>query len=252
MADIARALERRNKSGVYRVLAGNGGIAPAPRRRALIALRLEEREEISRGIVAGRSIRRIAQGLERSPSTVSREIRRTAAADAKRKAEEAEQQRLAAAKAEEAKAAADADAKRKAAEAEQQRLKEEVQRQCTAKFDFNCSSAALRLASALQPGNQLAPTGQAAQAEQQQQARAVAPTGTTGLFTIRSNTEASGDHKQPADYSRSVNSIGACEESCAQRTPCKIFSYDKSAGICYRYLRADFKPNERYDSSIRK
>src|SRR5262245_44426474 len=53
VADIARALERRNKSGVYRVLAGNGGIAPAPRRRALVALRLEEREEISRGIAAG-------------------------------------------------------------------------------------------------------------------------------------------------------------------------------------------------------
>ena len=30
IADIARALERRNKSGVYRVLALNGGIAPAP------------------------------------------------------------------------------------------------------------------------------------------------------------------------------------------------------------------------------
>ncbi len=76
VADIARALERRNKSGVYRVLALNGGIAPAPRRRASVALRLEEREEISRGIAAGRSIRRIAQGLGRSPSTVSREIRR--------------------------------------------------------------------------------------------------------------------------------------------------------------------------------
>src|SRR6185503_6000950 len=50
VADIARALERRNKSGVYRVLALNGGIAPLPRR--------------------------IAQGLGRSPSTVSREIRR--------------------------------------------------------------------------------------------------------------------------------------------------------------------------------
>ena len=58
------------------VLAVNGGIAPAPRRRASVALRLEEREEISRGIAAGRSIRRIAQGLRRSPSTVSREIRR--------------------------------------------------------------------------------------------------------------------------------------------------------------------------------
>jgi hypothetical protein len=57
VADIARALERRNKSGVYRVLALNGGIAPTPRRRASVALRLEEREEVSRGIAAGRSIR---------------------------------------------------------------------------------------------------------------------------------------------------------------------------------------------------
>src|SRR4029077_8429682 len=75
-ADIARALERRNKSGVYRILAVNGGIAPAPRRRAPVALRLEEREEISRGISAGRLIRRIAQDLGRAPSTISREIRR--------------------------------------------------------------------------------------------------------------------------------------------------------------------------------
>ncbi|MGO9786297.1 MAG: IS30 family transposase [Rhodomicrobium sp.] len=76
VADIARALERRNKSGVYRVLVLNGGIAPAARRRAAVALRLEEREEISRGIAAGRSMRRIAAGLGRTPSTVSREVRR--------------------------------------------------------------------------------------------------------------------------------------------------------------------------------
>jgi hypothetical protein len=87
VADIARALERRNKSGVYRVLALNGGIAPAPRRRASVALRLEEREEISRGIAAGRSIRRIAQGLGRSPSTVSREIRRNGGCTAYRASE---------------------------------------------------------------------------------------------------------------------------------------------------------------------
>ncbi len=66
VADIARALERRNKSGVYRVLAFNGGIAPAARRRATLALALEEREEISRGIAAGRSIRRIAAILGRA------------------------------------------------------------------------------------------------------------------------------------------------------------------------------------------
>jgi IS30 family transposase len=76
VADIARALGRRNKSGVYRVLAHDVGIAPLARRRAAGALRLEEREEISRGIAAGRPIRRIARDLGRSPSTVSREIRR--------------------------------------------------------------------------------------------------------------------------------------------------------------------------------
>jgi transposase, IS30 family len=87
IADIARSLERRNKSGVYRVLALNGGIAPAPRRRAAIALRLEEREEISRGIAAGRSIRQIAAGLERSGSAVSRELRRNHGASAYRASE---------------------------------------------------------------------------------------------------------------------------------------------------------------------
>ena len=76
IAAIARTLGRRNKSGVYRILAINGGIIPTPRRRALLALRLDEREEISRGLAAGRSIRQIACGLGRAPSTVSREVRR--------------------------------------------------------------------------------------------------------------------------------------------------------------------------------
>ena len=65
VADIARALERRNKSGVYRVLALNGGIAPPARRRAAVALTLGEREEISRGIAGGRSMRAIAARLGR-------------------------------------------------------------------------------------------------------------------------------------------------------------------------------------------
>src|SRR5215467_13980804 len=73
---ISRALDRRNKTGVLRIVTLHGGIAPAPRRRALASLRLEEREEISRGIAAGQSIRQIADGLGRAPSTVSREIRR--------------------------------------------------------------------------------------------------------------------------------------------------------------------------------
>jgi len=87
VADIARALERRNKSGVYRVLALNGGIAPTQRRRATVALRLEEREEISRGIAAGRSIRRIAVSLGRAPSTISREVRRNGGCSAYRASE---------------------------------------------------------------------------------------------------------------------------------------------------------------------
>jgi IS30 family transposase len=84
VADIARALGRRNKSGVYRILALDGGIAPNPRRRAVAALRFEEREEISRGIAAGRSVRWIARDLGRSPSTVSREIRRNSGSQAYR------------------------------------------------------------------------------------------------------------------------------------------------------------------------
>ena len=81
---ISRALERRNKTGVQRIVAVHGGIAPVPRRRAVAALRLEEREEISRGVAAGRSVRRIARGLRRSPSTISREIRRNGGSQAYR------------------------------------------------------------------------------------------------------------------------------------------------------------------------
>jgi IS30 family transposase len=73
---ISRALDRRNKTGVERIVVLYGGIAQAPRRRAPSALRFEEREEISRGIAARRSIRQIAREIGRSPSTVSREIRR--------------------------------------------------------------------------------------------------------------------------------------------------------------------------------
>ena len=83
-AAISRALERRNKTGVERIVVLHGGIAPAPRRRAVAALRLEEREEISRGIAVGRSMRRIAQVLGRAPSTVSREIRRNGGSQAYR------------------------------------------------------------------------------------------------------------------------------------------------------------------------
>src|SRR6478672_918377 len=83
-AAISRALERKNKTGVERIVVLHGGIVPARRWRALAALRFEEREEISRGIAVGRSIRQIAQGLRRAPSTVSREIRRNGGSQAYR------------------------------------------------------------------------------------------------------------------------------------------------------------------------
>jgi len=57
-------------------LAPSGGIQPRPRKRSRLALSLLEREEISRGLVAGRSIRAIGAALGRSPSTISREIAR--------------------------------------------------------------------------------------------------------------------------------------------------------------------------------
>jgi hypothetical protein len=51
-----------------------GGIRPLPRRRAPVRLRVEEREEISRGLAADLSFRVIAARLGRDPSTVSREV----------------------------------------------------------------------------------------------------------------------------------------------------------------------------------
>jgi IS30 family transposase len=68
-------------SSIYYQLAPSGGIRPAPRRRSRLALTLAEREAISRGIVARQSIRSMAHSLGRSPSTVSREIRRNGGYD---------------------------------------------------------------------------------------------------------------------------------------------------------------------------
>src|SRR3984957_18914731 len=58
---------------IHFMLAQHGGIAPAVRRRSPLTLTLAEREEISRGIASGGSIREIAKGLKRTVSTVSRE-----------------------------------------------------------------------------------------------------------------------------------------------------------------------------------
>ncbi len=70
---IGRALGH-GSSSIHDLLAVRGGIAPVVRRRSRLALTLAEREEISRGLAAGDSIRSIAARLDRAPSTVSREI----------------------------------------------------------------------------------------------------------------------------------------------------------------------------------
>jgi IS30 family transposase len=75
LSQIANGLNRRAVS-VLQVLRRDGGFAPRARHRAPQALRAAEREEISRGLSAGRSIREIARDLGRAASTVSREVRR--------------------------------------------------------------------------------------------------------------------------------------------------------------------------------
>jgi len=75
ITDIAAALGVQ-KCSVHYHLLGNGGFTPPPRRRASRVLSMSEREEISRGLAAGDSLRRIACQLSRQPSTISREIAR--------------------------------------------------------------------------------------------------------------------------------------------------------------------------------
>jgi len=72
---IARSFGRSHSS-IQKVLSRTGGLRPRRRKRSRLALTLAEREEISRGIVAGGSIRSIAAKLGRAASTVSRELQR--------------------------------------------------------------------------------------------------------------------------------------------------------------------------------
>jgi len=70
---IGRAFDKPH-SCIRAVLLPCGGIPPVARRRSRLALTLAEREDISRGIASGTSIREIARRLGRAASTVSREI----------------------------------------------------------------------------------------------------------------------------------------------------------------------------------
>ena len=72
---IGRALGKDHVV-IQLLLARHGGIAPAARCRSRRALTLAEREDISRGVASGCSLRAIAQRLSRAPSTLSREVAR--------------------------------------------------------------------------------------------------------------------------------------------------------------------------------
>jgi IS30 family transposase len=73
--EIGRAYGRPHPT-IRKLLLPSGGIPPMARRRSRLALTLADREDISRGIVSGWSIRAIARQLHRATSTVSREILR--------------------------------------------------------------------------------------------------------------------------------------------------------------------------------
>jgi IS30 family transposase len=73
--DIAQLFDRGHSS-IQGILSESGGIRPPRRTRSSLSLSLSQREEISRGVAAGRSMRAIAASMGRAPSTVSREIRR--------------------------------------------------------------------------------------------------------------------------------------------------------------------------------
>ena len=75
LQQIAQLFDR-NHSSIQGIFVQTGGIRPPERTRSKLALTLDEREAISRGIASGQSMRSIATELGRSPSTVSREVKR--------------------------------------------------------------------------------------------------------------------------------------------------------------------------------
>jgi IS30 family transposase len=75
ISDISRALKKPPGS-IHGMLRATGGIVLPQRRRRRCALTLAEREEISRGLATGDSLRTIAARLGRSASTVCREVNR--------------------------------------------------------------------------------------------------------------------------------------------------------------------------------
>lgn len=80
MSSIGRSFDRASSS-IHPLIARAGGFRPTERKRSRLALTLAEREEISRGLGMGASLRQIAFGLRRAPSTIGREVHRNGGRD---------------------------------------------------------------------------------------------------------------------------------------------------------------------------
>jgi IS30 family transposase len=74
-SSIARSFGRY-PSAIHQVIRRSGGVKPPEPKRSPRALTAVDREEISRGLAAQKSLREIAREIHRAPSTVSREIAR--------------------------------------------------------------------------------------------------------------------------------------------------------------------------------
>jgi len=83
MSSIGRGFDRESSS-IHPLLSRTGGIRPVERRRSRFALSLVEREEISRGLERGLSLRSIGRQLCRSATTISREVKRNGGREAYR------------------------------------------------------------------------------------------------------------------------------------------------------------------------
>lgn len=68
--EIGKLFDRPHTS-IQNILSATGGIRPPDRHRSRLALSMAEREEISRALAAGESIRCVAKRLKRAPSTIA-------------------------------------------------------------------------------------------------------------------------------------------------------------------------------------
>ena len=99
----------------------------------------------------------------------------------------------------------------------------------------------------------------ALRAEQERQARAAAEADAKRkadeaerqrLFTIRRGMEASWVLGSTRDSFYSL-SFEECEQKCAQRPTCRVFTWLIGARACYLYTNAELKPNANFDSGVR-